>query len=306
MKRLTLGLACLILIPIVAAQEKISADLQALVDTERAFAHTATLKGVRDSFLDFFADDAIALTPSPTPAKARLRSRPAQPFSATELKWEPRTGDIARSGELGWLTGPSSFHAPNETNLQYGNYLSVWRKEPDGNWRVFIDVGVGTPQPVTFAPGFMRFPFGDRYRGEEGKAASAAALLQADRELNGRIGSAGTAQAFRTRAAAEARLHRFGVVSIVGRSAIADWLGQHAASMSAATGAADASQAGDVGYSYGTYELKGAAPESGAYVRVWTRDVAGTWFVVADVTQPVSPGGSLIRRDGRAAAIVAS
>jgi ketosteroid isomerase-like protein len=290
MRQLTLGLACVILATIAAAQEKISADLQALVDAERAFAHTATLKGVRDSFLDFFADDAIALTPSPTSAKARLRSRPAQPFSATELTWEPRTGDIARSGELGWLTGPSSYHAPNETKLQYGNYLSIWRKEPEGNWRVFIDVGVATPRPVTFAPGFTRFKFGSRYRGEEGHDASAAALLRADRELNALIVSGGAAQAFKTSAAAEARLHRFGVMSIVGRGAIADWLGEHAASMSAANGAADASKAGDLGYSYGTYEMKGAAPESGAYVRVWTRDAAGKWLVVADVTQPASGG----------------
>jgi len=291
MRRPPVGLACLILTAFVAAQEKMSSNLQALVDTERAFAHAATLKGVRDSFLDFFADDAIALTPLPTSAKARLRNRPAQPFSATELKWEPRTGDIARSGELGWLTGPSSFHAPNETQLQHGNYLSVWRKEADGNWRVFIDVGVGTPHAVTFAPGFTRFPFGDRYTGKEGKAASAAALLTADRELNERIASGGTAQPYRAHLAAAARLHRFGVLSIVGRRAIADWLDRHAASMSATSGAADAAEAGDIGYSYGTYALKGDAVERGAYIRVWTRDGAGRWLVVADVTQPSPSGG---------------
>ncbi len=291
MRRVAFGVAGLILTAFIAAQEKISTDLQALVDTERSFAHTATLKGVRDSFLDFFADDAIALTPLPISAKARLRSRPAQPFSATELKWEPRTGDIARSGELGWLTGPSSFHALNETQLQYGNYLSVWRKQADGNWRVFIDVGVGTPRPVTFAPGFTRFPFGERYNGKEGEAASAAALLQADRDLNERIASVGTVHAYTAHLADQARLHRSGMMSIVGRGKIADWLGQHATSMSVASGAADTSEAGDLGYSYGTYELKGAAPERGAYIRVWTRDGMGQWLVVADITQPTPSGG---------------
>jgi hypothetical protein len=29
--------------------------------------------------------------------------------------------------------------------------------------------------------------------------------------------------------------------------------------------------------------------ESGAYIRIWTRDAAGRWFVVADVTQPSAP-----------------
>src|SRR6266851_3608558 len=103
-------------------------------------------------------------------------------------------------------------------------------------------------------------------------SASAAAVLQADRDLNERIASVGTAHAYAAHLADQARLHRFGIMSIVGRGQIADWLGQHAVSMSAASGAADTSEAGDLGYSYGTYELKGAAPERGAYIRVWTRD----------------------------------
>ena len=61
--------------------------------------------------------------------------------------------------------------------------------------------------------------------------------------------------------------------------------------MSATAGAADAAEAGDIGYSYGTYALKGDAVESGAYIRVWTRDGAGRWLVVADVTQPTPTGG---------------
>ena len=276
-----------VMVAAVSAQERIAADLQALVDTERAFAHTATLKGQRDSFLDYFADDAIALTPLPTSAKERLRSRPAEPFAATELKWEPRTGDIAASGEIGWLTGPSSYHAPGETRLQYGNYLSVWRRQADGAWRVFIDVGVGTPQPASFPTGFTRFPFGGRYAGKEGKAAAARTLLERDRELNARIGADGAGNGFGQRLSGSARLHRNGIMPLVDRAAIIAWLERNAASMSATTGAADASESGDLGYSYGTYELKGASPEGGAYVRVWTRDASGAWFVVADVTQSV-------------------
>jgi hypothetical protein len=36
-------------------------------------------------------------------------------------------------------------------------------------------------------------------------------------------------------------------------------------------------------------------PDDRACVRVWTRDAAGTWFVVPDVTQPVKQ----VVRDGR-------
>src|SRR2546426_12662672 len=135
MKRvLAAAVAGLFLTTFVAAQNNISSELEALVDTERAFARTATEKGIRDSFLEYFADDAVAFNPAPIVAKDRLRGRPSRPFSEYELRWEPRTGDIAASGELGWLTGPSTFidHTTPDTKPQHGNYLSVWRRQADG------------------------------------------------------------------------------------------------------------------------------------------------------------------------------
>ena len=126
------------------------------------------MKGIRDSFLEFFAPDAIALTPDPVSARERLLAQEPTPFSVDELLWEPRTGDVAASGDIGWLTGPSTFinHSGADQTPRYGNYLSVWRKQPDGRWRVFIDVGTGLPAAATFAPGFTRTPLASRYVGQ--------------------------------------------------------------------------------------------------------------------------------------------
>jgi ketosteroid isomerase-like protein len=280
--------AALFVTAFVTAQETISSDLQALVDSERAFARTATVKGLRDSFLDYFADDAIAFAPEATSAKARLRGQKAEPFSVLEIVWEPRTGDVARSNDLGWLTGPSTIvnHAAPQPAPRHGNYLSVWRRQPDGSWRVFIDVGVRLPEPASFAPGFVRAAMPTRYSGSEGKAAATATLLQADRALDEAIGAAGAGKAYADRLTAGSRLHRAGVLPVVGQAAIAAWLSGHAVSMSAKSSAGEASAAGDLGYTYGTYALTGTPAETGAYVRVWMRDASGKWFIVADVTQP--------------------
>ena len=99
------------------AQDEISPALEALAETERAFAKAATVKGIRDAFLEFFADDAVALVPEPASWKARLRAGPSVPFSEHELLWEPRVGDVAASGELGWLTGPP----PSRTRRRAGH-----------------------------------------------------------------------------------------------------------------------------------------------------------------------------------------
>jgi len=270
---------------LLTAHADVSAQLQTLVDAERAFAHAATEKGIRDSFLEYFAEDAIAFDPAPVSATARLRSRPSRPFSDAELRWEPRTGDVAASGELGWLTGPSTFtdHTTAGSTPQPGNYLSIWRRQADGRWRVFIDVGSQPPQAVAFAPGFTRIDFPSRYRGQASQETGASALLAADRDLNTRIAS-GAAAAYARVTIAASRLHRNGFMPSIGPAQIHAWMQQHGQGMKASTGGADCARSGDLGYSYGSLDVTGDPPKH-AYVRVWQRNTAGQWLVVADVMQ---------------------
>jgi ketosteroid isomerase-like protein len=276
---------------LIPAQGAIPGDLAAMADTEREFARTATVKGWRDAFLDFFADDAIAFDPAPTPAKDRLRKQPSKPFSEIELVWEPRLGDVAASGDLGWLTGPSTSinHTTKDRTRRHGCYLSIWRKQADGRWRVHIDVGADAPAPVPFAQGFTRMVFGGRYTGKDGKQAAEKGLVEVDRELNARMATDGAARAFGHRVTASSRLHRSGFTPIVGPDAIAAWLTDHATTAEGRGTAAEAAAAGDFGYSYGTFDIKAPTPHSGAYVRIWNRDVDGRWWLMVDVAQPVRP-----------------
>ena len=285
--RVTMVGAGVLLVATLAAQPAIPPALAAMADTEREFAKAATVKGWRDAFLDFFADDSIAFAPEVVSAKDRLRKQSLTPFSEFELIWEPRTGDVAASGDLGWLTGPSTSisHKSPEKKPNYGCYLSVWRKQPDGRWRVFIDVGTSAPEPVTFAPGFTQTTLASRYAGTGGKSAAAKSLADADRDLNRRIGDRGVGPAFDASLAPSARLHRPGFVPIVGRESIVKWLGQHAITGSAKDAAAEASAAGDFGYTHGTFDIKAPSSLTGVYVRLWNRDDAGRWWLMVDVAQ---------------------
>jgi ketosteroid isomerase-like protein len=271
----------------VVAQETMAPALTALVETERAFAGAAKVKGIRDSFLEFFAVDSIALTPDPVPARERLEKQEATPFAVEELLWEPRTGDVAASGELGWLTGPSTYinHSGPDQTPRLGNYLSVWRKQADGRWRVFIDVGTGLQAAAMFAPGFIRTPMIARYSGTDGKAAASASLLEADRGLNAKL-AGGAARAYADVVIPATRLHRPGGPPSVGAEAIGQWFTANGAGFSAVSTTAESASSGDLGYSYGKYAAQAPKPQAGAYVRIWSRDAAGRWLLVADVTQP--------------------
>jgi ketosteroid isomerase-like protein len=261
----------------------IPAALAAMVEAERQFAAAARVKGIRDAFLEYFADDAM-FEPGRGKAKDQLRQQKPQPFSERELVWEPRTGDVAASGELGWLTGPGTFinHTADDKTPRHTNYLSIWRKEGDGRWRVFIDLGTSLKAPATFAPGFNRFAFPDRYTGKESKGPATERLGAADRALNERLASAGGPAAYAEVLAAGARLHREGVGALTDPAAVRSWLAENTSGMSAQAGAAESAASGDLGYSYGNYQRR-PGDTSGVYLRIWTRDAQARWRVVAEV-----------------------
>lgn len=284
----TLAIAGLAAVPLAALEPPdLPAPLQAMIDTERAFAETASRKGIRDSFLEYFAPDSVAFIPSPVPARDRLLRQPPRPASEYELRWEPRAGDAASSGDLGWLTGPSTFidHTAADAAPQHGNYLSIWRRQPDGAWRVYIDVGAPQPSPTPFPDGFTQVAPASRYSRQDTPASAGAALLAADRALDAAL-PGGAPAAYAPRLEPQSRLHRPGVTTPVGPAAIGRWLEAHAAGMTAETQGGETSAAGDLGYTHGTYALPEPSAEHGAYVRVWARNAAGEWRLMADVTQP--------------------
>src|SRR4249919_576215 len=86
------------------------ADLASMVDAERAFAAAAKTSGIKAAFLEYLDEDAITLLPTPGRAKDVWRGRPDPPDPLqAKLSWEPRTGAVSNSGDLGWLTGPYVF-----------------------------------------------------------------------------------------------------------------------------------------------------------------------------------------------------
>ncbi len=279
---------------LVTAQDALPRELVAMADAERAFAKTATVKGWRDAFLEFFADDAVALGREVTLAKEGLRKQPSPPFSEFELVWEPRLGDVAASADLGWLTGPSTSinHTAKDPKPGHGCYLSVWRKQPTAR-------GASSSTSVPVRPSRFRLRPASpacrsttdtsATRAEAVKEAAGKSLAEADRDLNAEMAAQGASRAFASRVTPSSRLHRPGSTPIVGAKAIAAWLNAHASAAAARDGVAEAAAAGDFGYTYGTFEIKAPKPLSGAYLRLWNRAAAGHWWLMVDVAQPFRP-----------------
>ena len=281
------------------SQEKSLPPAQAeVVNAERAFAKLCVERGVRDSFIAYFAEDGIGFGPHPHRVKETLSQRPAP---ATRppiiLNWAPVYGDIAQAGDLGWNTGPTIVEdtSPEKRPTQHGMFFSVWKKQSDGTWKVVVDLGGGTPAAVV--P--LNAPFQTMYRAPSKQPANVnvaeetAALLKVEREFFAAAKATSAGQAYKNYLKDEARVQRVGAMPVVGKEAVRAWLAQQTMTLSGEPIKVEVSRSGDFGYAYGGYELGGAQPQKGYYARVWKREANGQWRIEIDVASPLPPGTEL-------------
>ena len=256
-----------------------------MADAERAFSKRATDATPREAFIEFFADESVSFQPEPGSARERLRKQPLPPPGTPAFQWEPRTGDIAASGDLGYLTGPVRSPQP-DGSIRHGCYFSVWKKQADGTFKVILDIGVRPPGEVPFAPGFVRSP-----AQAAGKPASAPAdaertLLDADKTFSAALAEKGAAEAFRSVLHSGGRVHRNGVLPLTSRDAAVSWLASNVKAMTSEPMKSETGASGDLGYTWGKAVVTGTDGKAtpGYYVRVWTLGAGGRWQLVADIT----------------------
>lgn len=267
--------------------------LQAMVETERAFSRTSAEKGTRESFAQFIAADGILFRPGPVLGKKWMEEHPL-PASTTRqlLSWQPIFAAVSRAGDLGYTTGPWQFKndIKDAKPAAFGNFMTVWKKQADGSWKFALDLGISNPEPK--APAVIwQAPSGNPTRGFKrvNHETERAALLSVDREFSKASAEEGARPAFLLVAANDVRLFRNDKFPFVGRMAAADALSTLTAEWTWTPSFADVSISGDLGYSYGIYELRdktGTVSERGNYARVWKK-VSGAWKLVIDVANPL-------------------
>ena len=112
-----------------------------LREADRAFCRTTREQGL-EGWLAWFAADAVVFPPSGALAvgSAAVRRHYAgiDGFPAQGFLWEPESAAISAAGDFGWTTGRAGNDASGAPAWN-GQYLTVWRKEADGSWKVVAD-----------------------------------------------------------------------------------------------------------------------------------------------------------------------
>lgn len=261
------------------APDAIPLALEQILDADRTFAARALAVGWRQASLEHLALDAVAFGPEGAAFARPLLEVAPDPPAGHRRVWEARYGDVASSGDLGYVTGAVEDVAPDGVRrTSHSVYLRIWKRQRDSAFRMALDLYVPTPRAPTFAEGFTRAPHPGRFTEYDD---STPPLGTADGLLNAGLRT-NQARAYRLLLAPGVRFHRPNANPVVGERSARTWLAGQAPFSSADTRYSESSRSGDLGYTWGAYT--GARP--GFYVRVWVRERSGQWNIALDLLHP--------------------
>ena len=132
-----------------------AADVKAVLDLEGRAREAAEAKDL-ERYVSFYADDASLFWPG-TPivtGQAAIREfmRAFLSMPAFSLSFETTKVDVSRAGDLAYSYGTNKVTLvdPRGNRMKdRGKYLTVYRKQPDGTWKVVADMGNSDlPAPI--------------------------------------------------------------------------------------------------------------------------------------------------------------
>jgi ketosteroid isomerase-like protein len=117
-----------------------------LTQAELDFAAATAARGV-DGWVNAFAPDGMSLDAKGTVVRghAAIREAMTPVLAKVKIVWKPTVVDVAPSGEMGFTYGLYQVLAPDAAGkpsvASHGAYMTVWRRQADGSWKVVADMG---------------------------------------------------------------------------------------------------------------------------------------------------------------------
>jgi len=120
-----------------------------LYDLEARFAKDVLEHGGA-GFATWFAEDGVALGNGEAPkiGKVAIAKSANWDPKVYQLTWTPTDAVMGPSGDMGYtwghFEGQSKDANGNPVTIK-GRYMTIWRKEPNGEWKVVLDAGANEP-----------------------------------------------------------------------------------------------------------------------------------------------------------------
>jgi uncharacterized protein (TIGR02246 family) len=122
------------------------ADERAIREADAAWSKAAAAKDV-EAYLSFLAEDALVLPPNAPMQTGKesmrrgLSEEMANPGYA--ISWQASRAEASRGGDLAYTVGTYQFTMTGPKGkpvTDRGKYVTIWRKQSDGKWKVVADI----------------------------------------------------------------------------------------------------------------------------------------------------------------------
>jgi len=102
------------------------------------------------AFGDWFAEDGVMLNNGAAPVMGRAAVMKVANWSPKDyqLSWTPSDVQMGPSGDIGYTWGHFEGHSKDANGnpvTTTGRYITIWKKQIDGLWKVELDAGSNEP-----------------------------------------------------------------------------------------------------------------------------------------------------------------
>ena len=127
------------------ADSTVKSGKMLLFDLEARFAKDVRERGGA-GFAARFAEDGVSLGNRAAPRVGKAAVTKSSNWSPKDyqLIWTPTGALMGPSGDMGYTWGHFEGRS-RDANGNPGRYITIWRKGPDGNWKVVLDAGADEP-----------------------------------------------------------------------------------------------------------------------------------------------------------------
>ncbi|HEY0161308.1 MAG TPA: nuclear transport factor 2 family protein [Edaphobacter sp.] len=130
-------------------QPTLSPGVIQLLELEGKFSQ-AVAEGGGKAFAQWFADDAVVLNNGQpaTMGKAAIAAQAKWNPKEYELTWYAQGAQMGPSNDMGFTWGHYEGRSKDKNGQPVtvsGRYMTVWKKVPDGSWKVAMDASSNEP-----------------------------------------------------------------------------------------------------------------------------------------------------------------